>query len=84
VCRIWAEVLKVDSVGVRDNFFELGGHSLLATKVMSRLRAATGADLPLRAFFENATVEGLATAVVQHQARLADEDTLAKLLAEVE
>jgi acyl carrier protein len=58
---IWAEVLKVDQVGVRDNFFELGGHSLLATQIASRVQKILQRDVPLRAMFECSTVEELAT-----------------------
>ncbi|EJM80943.1 non-ribosomal peptide synthetase [Pseudomonas sp. GM60] len=57
---IWAEVLKVEKVGVRDNFFELGGHSLLATQIASRVQKALQRDVPLRAMFECSTVEELA------------------------
>ena len=57
---IWAEVLKVDKVGVRDNFFELGGHSLLATQIASRVQKTLQRDVPLRAMFECSTVKELA------------------------
>jgi amino acid adenylation domain-containing protein/non-ribosomal peptide synthase protein (TIGR01720 family) len=57
---IWAEVLKVERVGVRDNFFELGGHSLLATQIASRVQKTLQRDVPLRAMFECSTVEELA------------------------
>ncbi|RRV07250.1 amino acid adenylation domain-containing protein [Pseudomonas sp. v388] len=51
LAAIWAEVLKVERVGLDDNFFELGGHSLLATQVISRVRQLD-VELTLRQLFE--------------------------------
>ena len=56
IAGIWAEMLKVEKVGVFDNFFDAGGHSLLATRVISRLRDAFSVELTLRHFLEAATV----------------------------
>jgi amino acid adenylation domain-containing protein len=56
LAAIWAEVLKLDKVGVNDNFFDLGGHSLLLLRLHQRLKAALRRDFPLMALFRHPTV----------------------------
>ena len=79
---IWADVLKLDRVGVFDNFFDSGGHSLLAIKVVARVREAFAVELPLRSFFESPTLASLA--VVIDQLRQVESSNTALALRRIE
>ncbi len=59
--EIVAEVLDMNSVGVRDDFFALGGDSVLATAVIARVRGWLEIDHAVVAdLFATRTVAGLA------------------------
>jgi amino acid adenylation domain-containing protein len=73
--KIWAEVLKIERIGVLDNFFELGGHSLLAAQVMARVRKYLGIEVPVRSLFEEPTVAALAGAAAKARAEGATSST---------
>ena len=59
---IWAEVLRLDRVGIHDNFFELGGDSILSIQIVSRAKTA-GLPLTPKLLFECQTVAELAARV---------------------
>ncbi|MFJ2767108.1 amino acid adenylation domain-containing protein [Streptomyces sp. NPDC087300] len=61
LCRMYAEVLGLDAVGIDDSFFELGGHSLLVTRLVSRIRAEFGVEVPVGAVFDTPRVADLVT-----------------------
>jgi amino acid adenylation domain-containing protein len=60
VAAMWAELLKVERIGIHDDFFDLGGHSLMAIKALSRIREEFDVDLPLATLLQAPTVAQLA------------------------
>ncbi|MEU1295849.1 amino acid adenylation domain-containing protein [Streptomyces sp. NPDC005840] len=60
LCALFAECLGTGPVSRDADFFALGGHSLLATRVVNRVRNAFGAEISVRALFEDPTPAGLA------------------------
>ena len=59
--KIWAEVLKVEHVGLNDNFFDLGGDSILGTLILARA-AQAGVKFSPRQLFEHQTIAALTNA----------------------
>ena len=59
LAELWAEVLKLERIGVHDSFFTLGGHSLLAVKVIAEINKRFATDLALGAIYRSPTIEQL-------------------------
>jgi amino acid adenylation domain-containing protein/non-ribosomal peptide synthase protein (TIGR01720 family) len=59
LAEIWAEVLRVEKVGLHDNFFELGGDSILTIQIISRANRA-GIKITPKQLFTHPTIAELA------------------------
>ncbi|NHC34670.1 non-ribosomal peptide synthetase [Scytonema millei] len=57
---LWANILKLEQVGIEDNFFELGGNSLLAVQLLEQVERQFEQKLPLSDLFGAPTVEQFA------------------------
>jgi amino acid adenylation domain-containing protein/non-ribosomal peptide synthase protein (TIGR01720 family) len=60
LAAVWAEVLRLERVGVHDNFFELGGESILAIQMVTRARRR-GVEVTPRQVFQYQTIAELAS-----------------------
>jgi amino acid adenylation domain-containing protein/non-ribosomal peptide synthase protein (TIGR01720 family) len=59
LAKIWAELLRLDHVGIYDNFFELGGDSILSIQAIARAKQA-GLQLTTKQMFEHQAIAQLA------------------------
>ncbi|EPB4449944.1 amino acid adenylation domain-containing protein [Pseudomonas aeruginosa] len=72
LAAIWADVLKLERVGMADNFFELGGDSIISLQLVSRARQA-GIRFTPKDLFQYQTIQGLAGAVRFDTGQLVDQ-----------
>ncbi|HZI17115.1 MAG TPA: amino acid adenylation domain-containing protein, partial [Pyrinomonadaceae bacterium] len=59
LAEVWAQVLRLERVGVHDNFFALGGDSIRSIQVRSLARKR-GLDFTLPQLFQSPTIHALA------------------------
>ncbi len=83
IAEIIRNVLHIEKVGVFDNFFELGGHSMLAMQVISKINENFNVEISIKSLFENPTIDGISTAILEAQMLEQDEDELERLLKEI-
>ena len=68
LCTLFAQALGVPRVSLDDSFFDLGGDSVMLIRLVTRIRAAFGCTLSIRAFYEAPTVAALTEKVLVSEA----------------
>ncbi|WP_437528301.1 amino acid adenylation domain-containing protein [Sorangium sp. So ce726] len=63
LAQIWADILRVERVGIHDNFFALGGDSIRSLQVIARANQR-GIKLSPKALFDHPTVAAAAAVAV--------------------
>ena len=81
---IWADVLRLDAVGVQDNFADLGGSSLEAMRILAQVLAMCGDEVSWTDMFACPTVVGMTVAILQRRAQRVHPEAFEQMLAEVE
>ncbi len=65
--HIWEELLGTERIGATQNFFDVGGNSLLALRLFAQIKRKLHCDLPLSTLFDNASLRGMATAILERR-----------------
>jgi amino acid adenylation domain-containing protein len=63
LARMWRDLLGIENIGRQSDFFALGGQSLRVAQLLGRIAAEWGVEAPLRRFFDDPTLAGMAAAV---------------------
>lgn len=66
LCEIFAEILRVERVGIKDNFFELGGESIRAIRALAKIKEA-GYKLNVKDIMRGQTVEKVAANMLRQE-----------------
>jgi acyl carrier protein len=74
LAAIFANVLKLERVGIVDNFFDLGGHSYLVTETLGRIADHFHVNLSIFDFLANPKVTDLLKRIEEVQ----QEDAIAE------
>ncbi|MBD2467741.1 non-ribosomal peptide synthetase [Nostoc sp. FACHB-145] len=75
IANLYAEILKLDRVGINDNFFELGGDSIRGAILINKLQAQLNEIIHFVVLFDTKTVANLAAYIEENYPQ-----TAAKLL----
>ncbi len=59
VQKIWSEILKIQKISIKEDFFSLGGNSLHIPQIVSAINDHFKANLTIRNFILNSTIQSL-------------------------
>jgi len=82
--KLWAEIIKVDDVGIHDDFSDLGGDSLVAAQIVSEVNSIFALKQPLKTLFEAPTVAKLVEFVLGNEPHPGYSDKIANLLMKID
>uniref|UniRef100_UPI003F882F47 condensation domain-containing protein n=1 Tax=Cysteiniphilum litorale TaxID=2056700 RepID=UPI003F882F47 len=65
LCKLYAEVLGLEQVGITDDFFRVGGNSILAIQLSHKVSKALSVDVKVADIFQYRTVKTISGYIVQ-------------------
>jgi len=66
IASLWSELLGLSRIGTDEDLFAHGANSIMVIRARARLEQEFGTKLPLQAFLESPTVEGISQYIQGH------------------